>query len=167
VESRLNQPPEGYVERHHILPKSLGGTDESNNMVSLTAREHWIAHLLLHKIHDCPQTLYACNMMNMAREGRDVRHIRNSRSYERIRKQVSKERSISNKKRVGTSYKLNPNNNHEYVCGYCGETFVRRSRKRRDYMYCSRPHSMLANKGAMTPEMKQKISIGVSKFYKK
>jgi len=38
---------EGYVEKHHILPKSLGGTNNSSNLVRLTAREHFICHLLL------------------------------------------------------------------------------------------------------------------------
>lgn len=27
----------GYVERHHVLPKALGGTDDSSNLVALTA----------------------------------------------------------------------------------------------------------------------------------
>lgn len=39
-----------YFETHHIVPKSLGGTDDKNNLVNLTAREHYIAHLLLVKI---------------------------------------------------------------------------------------------------------------------
>jgi hypothetical protein len=43
--------PEGYVERHHVLPKALGGTDDSSNLVALTAREHFVAHVLLAKIH--------------------------------------------------------------------------------------------------------------------
>lgn len=34
-------------ERHHILPKSLGGTNEKSNLVLLTPREHFLAHLLL------------------------------------------------------------------------------------------------------------------------
>ena len=39
-----------YYERHHILPKSIGGTNDNNNLVNLTGREHYIAHLLLVKI---------------------------------------------------------------------------------------------------------------------
>ena len=39
-----------YVEKHHIIPKSLGGIDDKNNLVTLTAREHFICHLLLTKI---------------------------------------------------------------------------------------------------------------------
>lgn len=36
-----------YVEAHHIIPKSLGGTNDKTNIVFLTAREHCVAHLLL------------------------------------------------------------------------------------------------------------------------
>jgi hypothetical protein len=40
----------GYIERHHIIPKSLGGLDGANNIVSLTAREHFVCHFLLTKM---------------------------------------------------------------------------------------------------------------------
>lgn len=40
----------GYTEQHHILPRSLGGTDDSENLVHLTAREHFIVHWLLTKM---------------------------------------------------------------------------------------------------------------------
>ena len=36
-----------YSERHHIIPKCMGGTDDESNLVKLTAREHYIAHQLL------------------------------------------------------------------------------------------------------------------------
>ena len=39
-----------YYEKHHIWPKSLDGLDIQNNIISLTAREHFIAHKLLYKI---------------------------------------------------------------------------------------------------------------------
>lgn len=38
------------TEQHHILPKSLGGTNEPANIVTLTLREHFIAHRLLMKM---------------------------------------------------------------------------------------------------------------------
>lgn len=38
-----------YFENHHILPKSLGGDDDKENLVKLTAREHFLCHLLLTK----------------------------------------------------------------------------------------------------------------------
>ena len=36
-----------YVERHHIIPKSCGGSNDKDNLVPLTAREHYIVHMLL------------------------------------------------------------------------------------------------------------------------
>lgn len=41
----------GYFENHHIIPKCLGGTDTKDNKVKLTAAEHYIAHLLLMRMH--------------------------------------------------------------------------------------------------------------------
>lgn len=40
----------GYKEKHHIIPKSLGGSDDKSNLVTLTAREHFICHYLLTKM---------------------------------------------------------------------------------------------------------------------
>ena len=37
----------GYTENHHIIPRSEGGNDLSENLVKLTGREHFIAHKLL------------------------------------------------------------------------------------------------------------------------
>ena len=37
----------GYTEKHHIIPKSLGGTNTKDNLVRLTAREHFVCHRLL------------------------------------------------------------------------------------------------------------------------
>ena len=38
---------EEYHERHHIIPKSCGGTNDKNNLIDLFAKEHFIAHKLL------------------------------------------------------------------------------------------------------------------------
>lgn len=40
-----------YCEVHHILPRSLGGGDDAENLVRLTPEDHFFAHLLLAKIH--------------------------------------------------------------------------------------------------------------------
>jgi len=45
-----NLPPDVYIEKHHILPKSLGGVNSKDNLIKLTAREHYICHLLLTKM---------------------------------------------------------------------------------------------------------------------
>jgi hypothetical protein len=50
IENRRNNPFNGYVERHHIVPKSLGGSNKKENIIALTAREHFICHRLLVKM---------------------------------------------------------------------------------------------------------------------
>ena len=42
----------GYCERHHIIPRCMGGGGETSNIVKLTAEEHYVAHQLLVKM--CP-----------------------------------------------------------------------------------------------------------------
>lgn len=37
----------GYFEKHHIVPKCVGGKDEKSNYVLLTAKEHYICHMIL------------------------------------------------------------------------------------------------------------------------
>lgn len=38
-----------YYETHHILPKCLNGSNDKDNLVLLTAKEHYICHKLLNK----------------------------------------------------------------------------------------------------------------------
>lgn len=64
IKAQSRQKPDCYTERHHIMPKSLGGSDDSDNLVALTAREHFIAHLLLAKIFGGPMIIAAFLMMN-------------------------------------------------------------------------------------------------------
>lgn len=51
INHRKNNIPEGYKERHHIVPRSLGGTDDTDNLIYLTAKEHFICHYLLSKMY--------------------------------------------------------------------------------------------------------------------
>lgn len=58
--------PAQYVEKHHIIPKALGGTDVKSNIVELTAREHFICHVLLIKMtqgDDKRRMAFAMSMM--------------------------------------------------------------------------------------------------------
>ena len=48
---KQQKPKQGYYERHHIVPKSMGGDDSQENLVYLTAREHYMAHWMLWKLH--------------------------------------------------------------------------------------------------------------------
>ena len=49
---RNNKSTLEYSETHHIIPRSLGGNDSLENLVELSAREHYICHLLLTKIYN-------------------------------------------------------------------------------------------------------------------
>jgi len=42
---------ENYYESHHITPRSLNGSNEPNNLVLLTAREHYLCHFLIYKYY--------------------------------------------------------------------------------------------------------------------
>lgn len=92
----------GYSEKHHIIPKSLGGTDDPSNIVILTACEHFRAHLLLCKIttsNDKFKMLCAAKMMaNMQRSYQD-RYKPKSRIYEwlKIRAATAQSNSIKGK----------------------------------------------------------------------
>lgn len=50
IAKRQAEPPSGYSELHHIVPVALGGTDDPSNLVRLSGREHFIAHLLLARL---------------------------------------------------------------------------------------------------------------------
>ena len=50
ISNANNRSTNGYTETHHIIPRSLGGSNSEDNLVKLTAREHFICHLLLPKM---------------------------------------------------------------------------------------------------------------------
>jgi hypothetical protein len=48
---KINLPNEKFCEKHHILPKCLGGNDSRDNLILLPARAHIIVHYILHKAY--------------------------------------------------------------------------------------------------------------------
>ena len=84
----------GYAEIHHIIPKSLGGSNSIDNLVTLTAREHFICHLLLTKF----TTGNAKRLMSFAL-GKFIQNSPlqqrefNSWEYKKIRENISKART--------------------------------------------------------------------------
>jgi hypothetical protein len=92
IEYRKVNIPNGYTEFHHIIPKSLGGTDEKINLVELTAREHFICHLLLTKIYKSGSNHYkmirAFFMMKDCKSDNQYRYI-TGKSYEKLKKELS------------------------------------------------------------------------------
>lgn len=51
IRLKIGHPDRIYYEKHHIIPKCMGGDNSKENLVLLTAREHFIVHWLLHRIH--------------------------------------------------------------------------------------------------------------------
>lgn len=89
---------EGYVEVHHVIPKCVGGNDDKNNLVSLTAEEHFVAHLLLTKIYpNNTKLIFAANMMctNANNQQRN-----NNKRYSWLRKKVALAISAMNSGRL-------------------------------------------------------------------
>jgi hypothetical protein len=49
MDALKGQSVDGYCEVHHIVPRSLGGSNDKDNLISLTPRQHYIAHWMLWK----------------------------------------------------------------------------------------------------------------------
>jgi len=85
---RFAVPDGEYKERHHIIPKCMGGSDDEENLVDLLLREHIVAHKLLADIYQsCDDVQYAFWMMCNCREYDDVI---TPVEYEAARKSFSK-----------------------------------------------------------------------------
>lgn len=85
-----------YYELHHIIPRSIGGNNSKKNLVLLTAKEHFICHLLLCKMTQGQQKikmLYAFGMMQYVSSENQKRYT--SKLYEYVKIKVSEAQSIS------------------------------------------------------------------------
>ena len=80
---------DGYTELHHIIPQSMGGSNDKENLVDLTAREHFICHWLLIKMtegEDRSKMLYALNGMKAENRYQKRYHTKiTARVYEKYR----------------------------------------------------------------------------------
>ena len=81
-----------YSEIHHIVPRSIGGTDNPSNLVMFTGREHFIAHMLLWKTYPEDISLMrAAFMMSSRWKSGDIDSNvpQNSKTYARLREEYS------------------------------------------------------------------------------
>ena len=93
----------GYTEKHHIIPKCIGGNDCKNNLVMLTPEEHYLAHQLLVKIYpNNTKLVFAAKMMSVGHIGR-----RRNKLYGWLRRKCSEVRLGT--KNTGASIKLRGN----------------------------------------------------------
>lgn len=99
INRALTRSIDGYKERHHIIPKCLGGSNDLDNLVELTAREHFICHLLLIKMVEGNvkhKIVYAAWQQSRPSKYKEVKVT--SRIYEMLRKQMSE--SYTGRKRA-------------------------------------------------------------------
>lgn len=56
-----------YSEKHHIIPRCMGGNDDLSNLTTLSAKEHYIVHAILSRLHPNNDKLqYAFCMMSVS-----------------------------------------------------------------------------------------------------
>jgi hypothetical protein len=80
----------GYVERHHVIPKCMAGTNQPDNLVYLTGHEHFVCHLLLIRMVQSEfksKLVYAAWQQSRPSTYKPVRIT--GRTYEYLRKQLS------------------------------------------------------------------------------
>jgi hypothetical protein len=89
--------PEHYTEKHHIIPQSfyksrsktgwlLGDYNSKKNIAVLTAREHFVCHMLLVKMTDGLAHYKMTFALKRSAHGKYIRQYINSRTYEYIKK---------------------------------------------------------------------------------
>ena len=99
INNRKQNTPDVYTEKHHIIPKSLGGSNTKDNIVRLTAREHFICHLLLIRIYKDDKYKWAkmmsafCRMLQQPQE--EQKRYCPSKWYAYMRENLSKAMKIN------------------------------------------------------------------------
>jgi len=102
--------PNCYTEIHHVIPKSLGGNNDKENLVILTAREHFICHQLLTKFtigKDKKKMITAARFMSVVKNNHQDRYI-NSYLYEIIKKKYAE--SLKGHKHFGPFHQSKESN---------------------------------------------------------
>lgn len=83
-----------YYEAHHIKPKSFGGEGDCRNInhpniVLLTPKEHYIAHLLLTKIYPTSPAMQTA-LWNMININQNIRYTPSANTYKKLREEYIK-----------------------------------------------------------------------------
>lgn len=95
---------DGYKEKHHIIPKCLGGNNDKENLIELTAEEHFIAHkLLANEYPNSNKLLYAFWLMSHCKKY-DTQKLINEKEYAELKKKFSKMQSIRYKGKHSYNY---------------------------------------------------------------
>jgi len=80
-----NRLLEGYCETHHIIPRCMGGNNDADNLVDLTAEEHYVAHQLLVKMHPNNHKLVAAAIYMTTGSSSNKKYRMNNKLYKWIK----------------------------------------------------------------------------------
>lgn len=163
IEKRRGEPvPDGlYSEKHHIIPRCMQGSNDTSNIVRLSAREHLFAHHLLYKIFPghlgIVRSLWT--MMNVSKCSYKELHV-DSKLYAEVR-----EKFVNSLK--GT--KLSEETKRKISEAQIGKVITEEQRKKISETRKSRTYEVseetreklrraLAARGPMSPEMIRRIA---------
>jgi hypothetical protein len=85
IERAKTRQLEGYKEKHHTIPKCMGGLDNKENLVELTAREHFLCHHLLCKIYPENEKLWYALFLMAINKNKKIKYIISAREYSYIK----------------------------------------------------------------------------------
>jgi hypothetical protein len=144
-EERIKQKKSGeYFERHHITPLSMGGNKSyglrSDNIVLLTAREHYLAHRMLWLIYRTREMGFAFHKMVFSSSPLQQRRF-NSKAYEAAKKALSECQRGENNPMFGKESPMK------------GKPNVSRGKK-----LAPRPYQLGENNPSKRQEVREKIS---------
>lgn len=137
----------GIYEKHHIIPKCMGGKNNKENLVYLTPKEHYIAHLLLYKIYNNDKLLKAIMMMTVGRN-KSKKYSFLREKYIELRKKehynnnpTKNKKWISNEKEtilidkeiaenlVNSGKYVYGKNKNIFFCNFCEKTVIKKCKK--------------------------------------
>jgi len=161
---------EGYSERHHVVPVCMGGGNETENIVRLTAAEHYVAHQLLVKIYpDNSRLAKAAYMMTVDNNGERVTNRlygwlkeKNSKAQSKLmtgsipwNKGKNNAYSAESKDKISKSLKIyHANNDHQR--GMLGKKHTEETKIKMSESRTGKSNAFYGKKH--TEETKQKIS---------
>ena len=100
IERAKNRAVDGYIERHHIIPRCIGGDNRKENIVALTPEEHFVAHQLLAKLFPTSRGLLAAAIVMS-------KHSKNNKAFGWLKRRlIGNKYSLGIKRSVETRAKM-------------------------------------------------------------
>jgi hypothetical protein len=161
IRSSSGHAKKTYTESHHIIPKSLNGDDTCNNLVQLTAREHFICHWLLTKMvngENKKKMIFALKMLNANNQNQQRYKTKiTSRVYAKLKityvdmlKGVPRSQEVKDK--ISATKKLNPSYHN------LGKKFSDESKKKMSESHKGRLHSAATRQKMAESHIGKKLS---------